>query len=362
MPRVKLIDRYLIREFLIPLCYCLAAFMLIYVIYDLSAHLDNYIEDRVPMRFLFHYYMIQMPLVMVQVIPLSILLAIVYCVGALSRHNEITAMRATGITVYRIMLPYLCLGACFTGVIFYLNERHAPRAYEESKKFLEDASGRRDEEKGKMRPLAFFNSKEGRSWAGQWGPPRGGELKGVSVRSFRNGQVVETISAAKASYLDREWWFFDGSIQRYDSKGRVRGNEETFAKRRFPFGEKPEDFRSSQKESVSMNIGELWRNMALYPKDSEIYGKKLVDLHYKIAFPFVGITIVLIALPLSISSTRGGAAGSAGLSIALCISYYVVGMVSLSLGHGGRLPAWFASWLPNIVFSAAGLVLLYRNR
>ena len=177
MPRVKLIDRYLIREFLIPLCYCLAAFMLIYVIYDLSAHLDNYIEDRVPMRFLFHYYMIQMPLVMVQVIPLSILLAIVYCVGALSRHNEITAMRATGITVYRIMLPYLCLGACFTGVIFYLNERHAPRAYEESKKFLEDASGRRDEEKGKMRPLAFFNSKEGRSWAGQWGGGAPGRLR-----------------------------------------------------------------------------------------------------------------------------------------------------------------------------------------
>ena len=84
---IKILDRYLVREFLIPLCYCLAAFMLIYVIYDLSAHLDNYIEDQVPMRFLFQYYAIQMPLVMVQVIPLSILLAIVYCLGALSRNN-----------------------------------------------------------------------------------------------------------------------------------------------------------------------------------------------------------------------------------------------------------------------------------
>lgn len=360
MFRIKLIDRYLIREFLIPLCYCLAAFMLIYIIYDLSAHLDNYIEDRVPMRFLFQYYLIQMPLVMVQVIPLSILLAIVYCLGALCRNNEITAMRATGISIYRIMLPYLALGVGFTAFIFYLNDRHAPKAYEESKKFLQDASGKRGEDE-KLQPLAFFNSKEGRSWAGQW-KPAGDLLQNVSVRSFQNGQVVETISAAKASYLDREWWFFDGAIQRYDSKGRVRGSEETFSKRHFPFGEKPEDFLSSQKESVSMSLGELWRNMALYPKDSDIYAKKLVDLHYKIAFPFVGITIVLIALPLSISSTRGGAAGSAGLSIALCISYYVMGMVSLSLGHGGRLPAWLASWLPNIVFSATGLVMLYRNR
>ncbi|MEI6634387.1 MAG: LptF/LptG family permease [Chlamydiota bacterium] len=356
---IKILDRYLVREFLIPLCYCLAAFILIYVIYDLSAHLDNYIEDRVPMRFLIQYYVIQMPLVMVQVIPLSILLAIVYCLGALSRHNEITAMRANGISVYRIMLPYFILGVGFTAFIFYLNDRHAPRAYEESKKFLDDARGGKPEEK--MRPLAFFNSKEGRAWAGQW-KPSGDLLQNVSVRSFQNGQVVETISSSKASYLDQEWWFFDGSIQRYDSKGRARGSEEAFSKRRFPFGEKPEDFLSSQKESLSMSLAELWRNMALYPRDSDIYGKKLVDLHYKIAFPFVGITIVLIAVPLAIKTTRGGAAGSAGLSIAICISYYVVGMVSLSLGHGGHLPAWLASWLPNILFGAAGLVLLYRNR
>ena len=355
----KLLDRYLIREFLIPLCYCVVAFMLIYIIYDLSAHLDNYIEDRVPLRFLLNYYAIQMPLVMVQVIPLSILLAIVYCLGALSRHNEITAMRAAGVSVYRIILPYLALGVAFSALIFYLNDRHAPRAYEESKRFLQEAGGKAPDEK--MRPLAFYNSKEGRAWAGQW-KPAGDILQNVAVRSFQNGQVVETISAGQAAYLDQEWWFFDGSIQRYGARGHARGIEEAFAKRRFPFSEKPQDFLSSQKDSLSMSAGELWRTMSLYPKDSEIYGRKLVDLHYKIAFPFVGITIVLIAVPLSISSTRGGAAGSAGLSIAICISYYVIQMVSLSLGRGGHLSAWLASWLPNILFGAVGLGLLYRNR
>jgi lipopolysaccharide export system permease protein len=355
----KLLDRYLIREFLVPLLYCLLAFMLVYIIYDLSAHLDNYIEDRVPMRFLFHYYLIQMPLVMVQVIPLSILLAIVYCLGALNRSNEITAMRAAGISVYRITLPYLVLGVLFSGLIFYLNDRHAPRAYEESKKFLQDASGRKEDEQ--IRPLAFYNSKEHRAWAGQW-KSSGDTLQNIAVRSFSNGQVVETISAAKGSFVDQEWWFFDGAIQRYDSKGRARGSEEGFTKRRFPFAEKPEDFLSSQKDSLSMSAGELWRSMSLYPRDSEIFGRKLVDLHYKLAFPFVGITIVLIAVPLSISSRRGGAAGSAGLSIAICISYYVIGMMTLSLGRGGHISAWLASWFPNILFSATGLVLLYKNR
>lgn len=355
----KLLDRYLIREFLVPFLYCLAAFVLIFIIYDLSAHLDNYIEDHVPLRFLMYYYAIQMPLVMVQVIPLSILLAIVYCLGALNRNNEITAMRAAGISVYRIMLPYLALGALFSGFIFYLNDQHAPRAYEESQRFLQDASGRGGEEQ--TRPLAFYNSKEGRAWAGQW-RLSDDILQNVAVRSFQDGQVVETITASRAAYLDREWWFFDGAIQWYDARGRARGIEEAFTKRRFAFAEKPQDFLSSQKDSLSMSAGELWRTMSLYPKDSEIYGRKLVDLHYKIAFPFVGITIVLIAVPLSISSTRGGAAGSAGLSIAICISYYVIQMVGLSLGRGGHLSAWLASWLPNILFGATGLGLLYRNR
>lgn len=356
---MKILDRYLIREFLVPLFYCLAAFMLVYIIYDLSAHLDGYIEDRVPIRYLARYYVIQMPLVMVQIIPLSILLSIVYCLGSLSRNNEITAMRATGISIYRITLPYLALGAVFSAFLFYLNDRHAPRAYEESKRYLEEASQKREEKK--ERPLAFYNPIGQRSWAGQW-KPGSDTLENVSVRSFENRQVVEKISAAKASYLDREWWFFDGTIQRYDSRGRARGSEEAFHKRRFPFSEKPDDFLSSQKDSLSMSFAELRRNMAFYPEGSEIHGRKLVDLSYKIAFPFVGLTIVLIAVPLSITSTRGGAAGSAGLSIAICISYYVLGMVTLSLGRGGHMPAWLASWFPNILFGAAGIWLLHRNR
>ena len=218
-----------------------------------------------------------------------------------------------------------------------------------------------DEVEEKMRPLAFFNSKEGRAWAGQW-KPSGDPLQNVSVRSFQNGQVVETISSSKASYLDQEWWFFDGSIQRYDSKGRARGSEEVFSKRRFPFGEKPGDFLSSQKDSLSMNYKELSQNMAFYPPDSDIYGRKLVDLHYKIALPFVAITIVLLAVPLAMRTSHGGAAGSAGMSIALAISYYAFLMISLAMGRGGHLPAWLASWLPNILFSTVGAVLIHRNR
>ncbi|MCX6356527.1 MAG: LptF/LptG family permease [Candidatus Aureabacteria bacterium] len=278
---MRILDRYLLREFIIPLCYCLAAFFLVYIIYDLSAHLDDYVEYRIPLMEMGRYYAIQLPMVMVQLIPLSILLAIVYCLGMLTRHNEITAMRASGMSIYRIMTPFVAMGICFTALLFYLNEEFAPAAYAKSERLIEE---------------------------------------------------------------------------------RVRGQEETFSKRRFPFTEKPEDFTSSQKDSLSMNALELGRNMAFYPPDSDIYGRKLVDLHYKIALPFVAIAIVLIAVPLAMRASRGGAAGSAGVSIALGISYYAVLMLSLALGRGGHLPAWLASWFPNILFATMGGVLIYKAR
>jgi lipopolysaccharide export system permease protein len=356
---LRILDRYIIREFLIPLCYCLASFLLIYIIYDLSAHLDDYVEYRIPLEHLGRYYLVQMPLVLVHVIPLSILLAIVYCLGLLSRHNEITAMRATGIGVLRIMLPFFLMGLLFTALLFYLNENFAPEAYARSERLIEEY--RRRSENEKPQQLAFCYPIEGRTWTAQWMP--GTEtLYDVEVRTITKGQVTDNIAAKKASFLDGEWWFFDGSTQLYDNKGRPGGRMNYFSKRRLPFREKPEDFLSSQKDSVSMSYRELSRNMKFYPSDSKIYRSKLVDLRYKLAFPFVGITIVLIAFPLAIRASRGGAAGSAGLSIALGISYYVVEVVSLSLGRGGFIPPYVASWLPNMLFCAIGGVLVYRSR
>jgi len=356
---LRTLDRYLIREFLVPLFYCVAAFLLIYIIYDLSAHLDDYVEYRIPIEHLARYYLVQMPLVLVHVIPLSILLAIVYCLGLLTRHNEVTAMRAAGIGVSRIMLPFSLMGVFFTALLFYLNENFAPEAYARSERLIEEY--RRRIEREKPQQLAFCYPLEGRTWTAEWMP--GSEtLSNVEVRTLKGGQVVDNISAKRASFLDGEWWFFDGSTQRYDERGRPGGRRDYFSKRRLPFREKPEDFLSSQKDSVSMSYRELSRNMKFYPPDSNIYRSKLVDLRYKLAFPFVGITIVLIAFPLAIRASRGGAAGSAGMSIALGISYYVVEVISLSLGRGGYLWPFLASWLPNIVFCSIGAALLYRSR
>lgn len=356
---IKILDRYLIREFIVPLAYCLVAFLLIYVIYDLSAHLDNYIEEHIPLPMLVNYYRIQLPLVLVNVIPLSILLAVIYCLGSLSRQNEITAMRATGISMYRITLPFLAMGIFFTALLFYLNENFAPEAYARSERLIEEHS--RNGEQDKLQPIAFYNPLAERAWAGRW---KGGSqtLQDVSIRNFQDHQVVEKVSASKACFLDGEWWLFDGTIQRYDGRGHLRGTEEGFSKQRFAFSEKPADFLSSQKDSVSMSYRELSRNMAFYPPDSDIYGRKLVDLRYKIAFPFVGITIVLISLPLAVGTARGGAAGSVGMSIALFMSYYAFLMISLALGRRGTLPPWVAAWLPNLVFSGVGVVLLYRSQ
>ncbi len=361
---MRILDRYLVRLFLLPLIYCLLAFLLIYIIYDLSAHLDNYVEDQIPLGVLTKYYLTQMPLIMVNVIPLSILLAIIYCLGSLSRHNEITAMRASGISIYRIMLPFFLLGVLFTLFLFYLNENFAPEAYAESERLIENY--KKESEEDELQQLAFYNPLAQRTWAARWVPGTD-TLFDVTIRNFVNQKVAEKITAYEARFIEEEykepeWWFFNGKALAYDGSGRPRGYEAIFKKRRFPYREKPDDFLSSQKDAASMSYKELRKNMAFYPRDSDIYRRKLVDLYYKIAFPFVGLTIVLITVPLSIRVSEGGAAGSVGLSIALCISYYALATISLAMGRGGSLPPLVASWLPNVAFGTVGVVLIYRSQ
>jgi lipopolysaccharide export system permease protein len=364
---MKLIDRYLIRQFVVPFLFCLAAFVLVYVIYDLSAHLDNYVEDQIPFSVVLRYYVIQMPLVLVTaIIPLSILLAMVYSLGGLSRHNEITAMRANGISLYRILSPFLVLGLGFTMLLLYLNECFAPAAYEKSEQLIDEYDKDHDDGE-RVVQLAFYNPVAGRTWTGRWASGST-VFTDVSVRNFEEGRVTEKISARESCYIKEEgeekgeWWFQDGAVQHYDSEERPLGQEIPFGKRRFAFEETPEDFLSSQKDSASMGYIELRRNMRFFPADTDIYRRKLVDLYYKLAFPFIGFTIILIAFPLAIKASRGGAVGSVGVCIALVIFYYTISIISIALGHGGVFPPIISAWLPNLVMGALGSTLIYRSR
>src|SRR5262245_30375585 len=127
---MRLLDRYLLRELLVPLGYCLCGFLLLWVSADLCANLRDFGEKKMLASDILEYYMVIVPEILVLVMPIGLLLALLYTLTNHARHHEITAIRAAGVSLWRLSLPYFGVGVLASGILFAINEFWVPDSSE----------------------------------------------------------------------------------------------------------------------------------------------------------------------------------------------------------------------------------------
>ena len=110
---MKIIDKYLLRTFMVPLVYCLVGFSMIFVIFDLFDHFSDFMEAKTSLLDILKYYLFILPSILSYIVPISLLLSVLYALSTLTRSNELTAMRASGVSLYRLMLPFMTMGLLF---------------------------------------------------------------------------------------------------------------------------------------------------------------------------------------------------------------------------------------------------------
>src|SRR3989338_3779721 len=125
---MRLLDRYLFRQVLAPLAFCLVGFISLTLIIDLFGHLDDILKKRIPWAIVAQYYGYFSPTIAVMTLPIAVLLTITFLLGHLHRHNEITAMRASGLSIPRIVAPFAVLGLLAATAVFLANEYVIPPA------------------------------------------------------------------------------------------------------------------------------------------------------------------------------------------------------------------------------------------
>src|SRR5262245_52930972 len=163
---MRLLDRYLLRELLVPLAYCLSGFLIFWVSFDLFSELGRFQEQRLNFSEVARYYAFKIPEFVVLILPISLLLALLYSLTNHSRHNELTAMRAAGVGLLRLCLPYLAVGFFLSVGVFAANELCVPQASQVAEAIL---SGKqffeRPTEAGRWHyNLSFVNARDGRIW------------------------------------------------------------------------------------------------------------------------------------------------------------------------------------------------------
>ena len=216
---MRLLDRYLLREFLVPLGYCLSGFLIFWIAFDLFSEIHGMQQKHLLARDIAEYYVFKAPEFLILVLPVALLLALLYTLTNHARFNELTAIRAAGISLSRMCLPYFAVGIVASLALFGLNEFLVPRTADIADRILESRARRHlsAEERQEIKNLAFSNSKAGRFWHAGVYNQRSGEMFNVEVQWQQPDGWWRSIFADRALRTNRVWTFYN--VREYKQTG-----------------------------------------------------------------------------------------------------------------------------------------------
>jgi len=351
---MKLIDKHILRNFLIPFVYILVTLLGLFLIYDISSKTARFLKHQVPILTIINFYSLYVPQLIALGLPMVTLLAVVLGVGRMSKNNEITAMRACGVSLLRIALPLFIVGLLLAGLSFFLFEKVVTRTYGETKRFEEALKGRKvareviesgylpTDEKGSRLQFIRFLPKQKRFQDILW------------QKETDNPDDKITVTALEARWIEDSWWAF---------RAIVEYPEGTYSPdypkmRMYEWDFRPEEVTGERLDG-EMAFAELQKNIRKYHATPQKVRRLQAELHRRLAMPALNLLVVAVALPFGLKGgKRGGSVGvGVGISMLLCLAYYGVSVL-FSLFHGW--PPWLAVWLPNALFAALGGTAISR--
>jgi lipopolysaccharide export system permease protein len=362
-----LLDRYVLREFLKLLALAILASTVVYVLIHIMDHIDGYLDHDATAAEVARYYLYQLPYNAVVTMPMGMLIATVLTIGDLGRHEEITAMKAGGRSLYRIALPLLLFAVGLSLGVLWLGETTVPRLNARAFEIHEVEIIERRNQYENYRADFPYQNQAGYTFLIRSlfaDVAAGASADQVEVQKLLPDGSFIRINSPKM-YWEPErhaWVLTDGYYRHFFPGGREQSYRFSFL--RSPhFTETPHDFLQPAREPEEMGYAELKRYIDRKERTGGDATRERVDLQMKLAYPLANIVIVLFGVTLAGRSARqGGAALGFGLALFLVIIYWAFIKVGLGIGYGGGLPPWLAAWLANIVFGGLGLLLLWRVR
>jgi LPS export ABC transporter permease LptG len=367
---VSLLDRYVTAAYLRYFLLSGAALIGIFYIAAFLDHADKVFKDAITWTMLGEYFWYATPQWLYYVLPLSVLLAALITIAMLTKNSELIVMKACGISLYRVALPIFLTAAVVGGLLFGLEETvlgPSTRRAEEIRHVIRGGSP----EAFDVLDRRWLVGAEGEIYYYTWFDPRNRLLSGLSIYEFDEGmeRITRRTYADLATYLpagdDEEnpqdvWRVERGWTRAFDEQDKV-SSFASFAsdERRI---ETPDVFGTEQPDPRFMGYSQLRAfTDTLRARGFDVLEQE-VGLARKIAFPFVTLVMVLIAVPFAVTIGRSGAMGGIGVGIAVAITYWTVISVFAALGTGGVLAPVLAAWAPNLLFGAGAAYLLLTVR
>jgi len=357
---MKILDKYLVKQFLQTVIFGLLAFTVLFVIIDLMENMDDFIDQNVAANIIVEYYFVFVPEIFRLMIPVAVLLACLFTVGKLSNQNELTALKASGLSLYRFMIPFLAAGfvisilaAGFGGYIVPAANKHKVNIEQNyMKKGLVALGGNIIFQDSKTRIVNILSYS---TFSGQ--------ANRVSIQEFDPNNSTKMINRVDANSMKYDSvnnkWILTGGTKRYFTDNGEKA--ETFAEMTLSnLNFQPHDVLEKQQKPEELTFDEL----------SELADERLrsgndptsieIEYHSRYAFAFASLVVVFFGLPISANKRKGGLAVQFGISLLVTFLYLVFMKVSQAFGKNGVMDPIITAWFANFIFLLVGIINLLK--
>jgi len=356
-----ILDRYLMREFLSFAGIGLAVAAALYVIVDLGDTLNRFLRVKPPLTYILEHFLYRLPAALHQGLPVIMLVATIFLFLSLSRFHELTAMKAAGISLYRVSAPVLLMGLSVAVSAMLFQELFLPRLNELGEEVDRVKIRGQLPRHLQSRQRLWLRSADSRFYRVELLSPQTSDLYGVTILEVdRQFRLLNRLDARQAHWTEAGWELRDGAFREIEPAGTVQ--TVPFTLTALELTEDIEEFTRIHKDFESMSYWELRDYVTRLEAAGFQVKKYLVALYSKLSFPLVNLVMVLVAIPFALQSPRGGRLFGVGLAIAIMAGYLVVHYVALAFARADLLPPFVAAWTANVIFFGIGTSLFLRAR
>lgn len=358
---MRIINRYIIAEIVKYTGVVLVAVVSIYLAVDFFERIDNFLEAGLPATRTLVYLFFKIPFVISQILPVSVLLAVLITFSLMSKHNEITALKSSGVSIYRLVKPVFILGTVVSLLWFILSDTIVPPASERANLIWRTEVQKREAVISRENNIWL---KDGRNMIHiRYYDRPSRSISGITLFFFdETFQLVRRIDAARGIYRDAGWRLSDLMIQTLDpDTGRYAVTFED--DRRAAIALSPENLQTVVKKPEEMSIGEL--RDYIHKVETEGYDatRYLVDFQAKLALPVVCLILSLTGVGIAVrGNLKEGLPVSISYGLGVTFVYWIFHSFCISLGYGGMLPPLLAAWIANLIFGClAAFTLIHAE-
>jgi lipopolysaccharide export system permease protein len=353
---VRHLDRYMLRRFGSSLALSIGALLLLSVVVDLIERMDVFIDHHAAPRQILLYYLYRLPYWFVLTLPVAALLGTLFSLTGLAYRNEIMAMKAAGISLYRILMPIFAFMLLFSGLVFVFTDRVVPEA-NHAFGAIDQQIRSRSPDRGPRRRVLLQDRKGQLVFARRYDAARQ-QASEVQWEKLVESRVQRRITARLLEWREDHWVFVDGHIYSFDPGRTDASRFDTLTATGLSL--LPQDFAGQDRLPDEMDYRTLNRYIERTRANGEDATRSLVDLYLKVSFPFTCFVIVFLGAPIAADARHAGLAASFGRGLLICFAFYGCVQAGQALGWNKILPPLLGAWLANLLFGPLALVLLWR--